>query len=162
MRKSFLTGLFSLLLTTFLIETARAQLTSLTEGIDTVGSSGPPATGIFAAGWLTINNSSPIGNHNWSQGIPPGRKNSLGVNAQSGPPNSFIQTDFNAGLPGSGGIVSDWLITPVPLLENGATMSFYTQASPNTVHLIACNCFSVLAASGVWPERRRGLGQEFD
>jgi hypothetical protein len=52
------------------------------------------------------------------------------ANAQSGAPNSFNQTDFMAGIAGSGAIVSDWLITPVVLLENGATMSFYTQAGP--------------------------------
>ena len=55
----------------------------------------------------------------------------MGANAQSGAANSFIQTNFNAGIVGTGNIVSDWLITPVLLLENGATMSFYTQASPS-------------------------------
>jgi hypothetical protein len=130
MRKPLLAWVCSLLLSTFLFEGARAQLTSVNEGFDTVGSAGPPATGIFAAGWLTMNNSSPIGDHNWGQGIPPGMTDALGANAQSGAPNSFIQTDFNAGLAGSSAIVSDWLITPVLLLENGATMSFYTQASP--------------------------------
>jgi autotransporter-associated beta strand protein len=122
--------LWGLILSALATGTAHAQLTSLTEGFDTVGSSGPPATGIFASGWVVTNNSSPLGNHDWGQGIPPGQLNSLGANAQSGAPNSFIQTDFQAGQAGSGAIVSDWLITPVLLLENGATMSFYTQASP--------------------------------
>src|SRR5882762_11322269 len=129
MRKSFVRPLCGLILSALATGTAHAQLTSLTEGFDTVGSSGPPATGIFASGWVITNNSSPLGNHDWNQGIPPPQLNTLGANAQSGPPNSFIQTDFNAGLPGSGAIVSDWLITPVLLLENGATMSFFTQAN---------------------------------
>ena len=60
MRKSLPAALFSILLSAFVIEHAHAQLTSLTEGFDTVGSVGPPATGIYAAGWLTINNSSPL------------------------------------------------------------------------------------------------------
>ena len=125
MRKSLLAALFSFLLSAFLIEVARAQpLTSLSEGFDDV-------TTLPGAGWVITNNSSPLGNHNWAQGIPPPGLDTLGANAQSGAPNSFIQTDFNAGLPGSGAIVSDWLITPVLLLENGATMSFYTQASPS-------------------------------
>jgi hypothetical protein len=123
MRKSLLAALFSFLLSAFLIEVARAQLTSLSEGFDDV-------TTLPGAGWVITNNSSPLGNHNWAQGIPPPGLDTLGANAQSGAPNSFIQTDFNAGLPGSGAIVSDWLITPVLSLENGATMSFYTQASP--------------------------------
>jgi hypothetical protein len=80
--------------------TGYGQLTSLTEGFDTVGSSGPPPTGIFASGWIVINNRSPLGNHTWNQGIPPPQLNTLGANAQSGAPNSFIQTDFNAGLAG--------------------------------------------------------------
>ena len=130
MRKSPLAALFGFLLSALLTQGTHAQLTSLTEGFDTVGSAGPPATGIFAAGWQTINNSSSVGNHNWNQGIPTGT-DALGASAQSGAPNSFIQTDFQAGAPGSGAIVSDWLITPVLLLENGATMSFYTQASPS-------------------------------
>jgi hypothetical protein len=61
MRKSFLGGLFSLLLSTFLIEAARAQLTSLTEGFDDV-------TTLVPAGWVITNNSSPMGDANWAQG----------------------------------------------------------------------------------------------
>src|SRR4029077_18677757 len=124
MRKSLLAALFSFLLSAFLIEVARAQLTSLTEGFDDV-------TTLPGAGWVITNNSSPIGNHTWNQGIPPPQLNTLGANAQSGAPNSFIQTDFNAGLPGSGAIVSDWLITPVLSLQNGGVIFFYTQASPS-------------------------------
>jgi hypothetical protein len=126
MRKSLLAALFSFLLSAFLIEVARAQLTSLTEGFDTVGAPGPPATGIFASGWVVINNSSPLGNANWNQGIPGIQLGGLGVNAQSGAANSFIQTNFQVAI---GGIASDWLITPVLELENGATISFYTQTN---------------------------------
>lgn len=131
MRKNFVFGLLSVVVAAFSTLTGYGQLTTLTEGFDTVGSAGPPATGIFAAGWPTINNSNPVGDTDWAQGIPPGNLDTLGASAQSGAPNSFIQTDFNAGIVGSGNIVSDWLITPVLLLENGATMSFYTQASPD-------------------------------
>jgi len=127
MWKTLLSRVGSCLFLITSVATADAQLTSLTEGFDTVGTPGPPATGIFASGWIVTNNSSPLGNHTWNQGIPPPGLDTLGANAQSGAPNSFIQTDFNAG---AGGIASDWLITPVLLLENGATISFYTQASP--------------------------------
>jgi autotransporter-associated beta strand protein len=142
MRKSLLAALFSFLLSAFLIEVARAQLTSLSEGFDDV-------TTLPGAGWVITNNSSPLGNHNWAQGIPPPGLDTLGANAQSGAPNSFIQTDFNAGLPGSGAIVSDWLITPVLSLENGATMSFYTQASPaNTTFPNELQVWESLSGSG--------------
>jgi hypothetical protein len=121
MRKSLFACVYSLPLSTFLIVGARAQpLTSLSEGFDNVGL-------LAGAGWLNVNNSSPLGDHNWNQGIPGTGTDGFGMNAQSGPANSFIQTDFMAG---AGGIVSDWLITPVLLLENGATMSFYTAANP--------------------------------
>jgi len=126
MRKSCLAGLCAFLFLACLVPVTRAQLTSLTEGFDTVGSAGPPATGIFATGWLVINNSSPLGDQNWNQGIPGTGTDGLGVNAQSGNPNSFIQTNFGVA---NGGIASDWLITPVLELENGATISFYTQTN---------------------------------
>jgi hypothetical protein len=50
MRKSLLAALFSILLSTILIDAAHAQLTSLTEGFDNTGNSvGPTApNGIFA------------------------------------------------------------------------------------------------------------------
>src|SRR5271165_7228638 len=126
MRKSCLAGLCAFLFLACLVPVTRAQLTSLSEGFDTVGSAGPPATGIFATGWLVINNSSPLGDQNWNQGIPGTGTDGLGVNAQSGNPNSFIQTNFGVA---NGGIASDWLITPVLELENGATISFYTQTN---------------------------------
>src|SRR5208282_1363935 len=126
MRKSCLAGLCAFLFLACLVPVTRAQLTSLTEGFDTVGSAGPPATGIFATGWLVINNSSPLGDQNWNQGIPGTGTDGLGVNAQSGPANSFIQTNFGVA---NGGIASDWLITPVLELENGATITFYTQTN---------------------------------
>jgi hypothetical protein len=124
MRRRLPVALGGVILSAFLISGARALPTSLSEGFDDVAA-------LPGAGWVINNNSSPVGNHNWGQGIPLGQLDSLGANAQSGAANSFIQTDFNAGLAGSGGIVSDWLITPVLLLENGATISFYTQASPS-------------------------------
>jgi hypothetical protein len=59
MRKPFFGGLSSLLLSTFLIYAAHAQLTSLTEGFDNAGNSVPTATGIFAQAqpWVNVNNS---------------------------------------------------------------------------------------------------------
>jgi hypothetical protein len=124
MRKALLATLCGVALAAICVDDgARAlPLTSLSEGFDNV-------TTLPSAGWVITNNSSPSGNHNWGQGIAPGQLDALGTNAQSGAPNSFIQTDFLAGLT-TGATVSDWLITPVLLLENGATISFYTEANP--------------------------------
>jgi hypothetical protein len=57
MWKTLISGLRSILLSAILAGTADAQLTSLTEGFDTVGSFMPPGTGIFAQGWVNVNNS---------------------------------------------------------------------------------------------------------
>src|SRR5271166_3611029 len=119
MRKFFLAGWCVFLFSACLVPATRAQLTSLTEGFDDV-------TTLAGAGWVITNNSNPLGTNNWAQGIPGNQLDGLGVNAQSGAANSFIQTNFNAA---NGGIASDWLITPVLELENGATISFYTQTN---------------------------------
>jgi autotransporter-associated beta strand protein len=119
MRRSFLAGWCVFLFSAFLVRATHAQLTSLTEGFDDV-------TTLVPAGWVITDNSSPMGNANWAQGIPGIALDGLGVNAQSGPANSFIQTNFNVAI---GGIASDWLITPVLELENGATISFFTQTN---------------------------------
>ena len=79
MRNNFVYGLLSVVVGAISTLTGYGQLTSLTEGFDTVGSSGPPPTGIFASGWIVINNSSPLGNHTWNQGIPPPQLNTLGA-----------------------------------------------------------------------------------
>ena len=72
MRKSLLAALFSFLLSAFLIEVARAQLTSLTEGFDTTGNPVPTQTGIFAQSqpWINVNNSDVPNTtaFNWQQG----------------------------------------------------------------------------------------------
>jgi hypothetical protein len=102
MRKIFLTGLYGFLLLALLGGTVHAELTSLSEGFDDV-------TTLPGADRVITNSSSPKGNHDWGQGIPlipPGQTDALGANAQSGAPNSFIQTDFMAGIAGSGAVVS--------------------------------------------------------
>jgi len=129
MRKTLLSQLCSCLFLAVSVATAEAQLTSLTEGFDTVGSSGPPATGIFASGWVNVNNSDiPVTSaFNWQQGD----SGTFIYTAQSpaGSTTSFAQVSF---LTSSGTIVSDWLLTPVLTLEAGATISFYTAAVKGT------------------------------
>jgi hypothetical protein len=129
MRKSFVCPLWGLILSALATGTAHAQLTSLTEGFDTVGSSGPPATGIFASGWVNVNNSDiPVTSaFNWQQGD----SGTFIYTAQSpaGSTTSFAQVSY---LSSSGSIVSDWLVTPVLTLEAGSTFSFYTAAAKGT------------------------------
>jgi hypothetical protein len=128
MRKSLLTALFGFSLAAFLVEPARAQLTSLTEGFDTVGSF-MSGTGIFAQGWVNVNNSAAPNTiaFNWQQGD----SGTFIWTAQSpvGSTTSFAAVSF---LSTASGTLSDWLLTPVLTLEAGATFSFYTVAAKGT------------------------------
>ncbi len=67
--------------------------------------------------WLQINNSTaPVGT-GWFQGdrFP----------ANSGPPNSYIAANFENTA--ASGTISNWLLTPVVSLVNGAQFSFFTR-----------------------------------
>ena len=128
MRKPLLASVCSLVLSAFLIVGARAQLISLSEGFDAVGSF-VSGTGIFAQGWVNVNNSD-IPNttaFNWQQGD----SGTFIWTAQSpvGSTTSFAQVSF---LSTNGTVLSDWLLTPVLTLEAGATFSFYTVAAKGT------------------------------
>jgi hypothetical protein len=130
LRRSFLAGWCVFLFSAFLVQATHAQLTSLTEGFDD-----SPST-LQSNGWVFINNSNPAspvttppaGSINFwapgsvSTGIPMG---------EMGGTTSYIDVGFESGdssVPGA--IVSNWLITPLLTLENGATFSFFTQETP--------------------------------
>jgi hypothetical protein len=85
--------------------------TILSENFDTL------PTG--AGGWTVANNSAPPGSTSWFQG-----DGSI-IAAQQGASNSYAAANFNNA--GFGGNVSDWLITPVVALANGAVLTFYTR-----------------------------------
>ena len=72
-------------------------------------------------GWFMQNNSQPIGATGWFQGNPDV------FTSQSGAPNSYIGANFNngAGL----ATISNWLLTPPLVLQDGATLTFYTRTT---------------------------------
>ena len=76
---------------------------------------------LAGSGWVLINNSSPLGTTDWFQGLP-------GVfPAQSGAVDYYIAANFlNAD---AGGNISNWLISPQMVLNNGDTISFYTRSN---------------------------------
>ncbi|WP_310388848.1 choice-of-anchor J family PEP-CTERM protein [Roseateles sp.] len=84
---------------------------SLTEGFDTV----------VPAGWTANNNSQPLGVTGWFQGNPDV------FEAYSGDPDSYAGANFNntAGT----GTISNWLIAPTMLFNNGDVVSFYTRTT---------------------------------
>ena len=72
-------------------------------------------------GWALINNSQPLGATGWFQG------NTTVFSAHQGPADSYIGANFNN--TGSIGTISNWLLTPETLLQDGATISFYTRTA---------------------------------
>src|SRR5215831_10026318 len=90
--------------------------TLLSEGFDDI-------TTLAGNGWALINNSSPAGTTGWFQGVP------AVFPSQSGAPNSYIAANFNNAA--FGGDISNWLITPMLLLDNGLTLTFFTRTEPD-------------------------------
>lgn len=85
----------------------------LSEGFNNVGS-------LAGSGWVMTNNSSPAG-LNWFQG------NTGVFDAHSGAANSYIASNYLAA--DGGGDISNWLITPQMLLQDGVTLSFFTRSA---------------------------------
>jgi hypothetical protein len=75
-------------------------------------------------GWALTNNSSPLGTTGWFQGNP------TVFPAHAGPETSYIGANYNN--TGSVGTISNWLITPVLELQNGATVTFWTRTPTNS------------------------------
>ena len=86
----------------------------------------PPVTANFDVvstlpneGWVQINHSEPLGKGVWAQGNP------LGYPAQTGNPDAFIGVGFESGT--GVATLSNWLLTPTLVLQNGDTMTFWTR-----------------------------------
>ncbi len=93
-----------------------AQFT-LTEGFESV----PPSN------WIITNNSNPAGTSSWFQGnIPRPFGPKVGV--------GYIAADLHNTSDAVVGTISDWLISPVLKIVNGATLSFYTRTLTNQTY----------------------------
>lgn len=84
---------------------------------------------VLADGWVIVNGSEPrnddTSDHNrWKQG----RSNGNDMDSHSGAANSYAGSSWEASTFGSNSIVSNWLLTPPLLLENGKTVSFWTRS----------------------------------
>jgi hypothetical protein len=89
----------------------------LTEGFDNIAT-------LSGNGWVTVNNSSPLGSTGWFQG------NTGIFTSEAGAADSYIAANFdNAGI---GGNISDWLITPVLSLQYNLQFVFFTRTEPNS------------------------------
>ncbi len=71
-------------------------------------------------GWVTNNNSNPVGGTAWSQG------NSVDVfPSQAGTPNSYISANYNNTT--GAGTISNWMVTPLITFNGASTLSFWTK-----------------------------------
>jgi hypothetical protein len=97
----------------------QAFAASLTENFDVW-----PATG-----WV-VKNTSEAPNEDWSLGNPGASRS---FSAHQGAANSYAASSFNAtfGTTDSIGDISNWLITPAMVFNNGDTLSFWTRAPSN-------------------------------
>ncbi|XSG75234.1 choice-of-anchor J domain-containing protein [Herpetosiphon llansteffanensis] len=102
--------------------TAPSAPTVLNENFDSFA-------GALADGWVIVNASEPINSDTtdhdrWKQG----RSNGINMNAHSGAANSFAGSSWQASNIDEDAIVSNWLLTPPLVLENGKTVSFWTRS----------------------------------
>src|SRR5690606_1011418 len=89
---------------------------SLSEGSESV-------PGMFTAGWAVDNNSQPLGAANWTQGVT-----ALGP-AHSGAATSYAVVNFNSAADPAPSTISNWLLTPEMVLQDGTELTFWARAS---------------------------------
>jgi hypothetical protein len=77
-----------------------------------------------SAGWYKQNNSSPIGQLTWAQGV------GTLIPAYSGGADDYLRNNYNSQGASSGNI-SDWLVTPTVSLMNGGVVQFYSRTLNN-------------------------------
>ena len=83
-------------------------------------------TTLGSNGWIKKNNSAPLGVTDWFQGFS-------GVfPAQSGSAGAYVAANFNAGA--GNGTISNWLLTPPVLLQDGAMFTFWTRTVNSPVY----------------------------
>lgn len=97
---------------TSILPTGNAVASSWSEGFDDI-------TLLPGQGWAIINNSSPAGTASWFQG------NAGVFPAHSGATNSYIGVNFNS-VAGAN-TISNWLLTPEFMFNNGDSFSFWTR-----------------------------------
>jgi hypothetical protein len=79
-----------------------------------------------ASGWVLINNSVPVANGTWFQGVG---TSTATFPAYNGGSDDYMASDYNSG--GTSTVtpagISNWIITPVLTIHNGAVLTFATR-----------------------------------
>ena len=90
----------------------QAQTNLLVEGFDNITT---------LTTWIQTNQSVPVGSTGWFQG------NAAVFNSQSGVPTSYIGANFNNTT--GANTISNWLITPEVMAQDGDVLKFWTRTS---------------------------------
>lgn len=101
-----------------LVASSSQSATLLSEGFDSF-----PAA--LAAGWVTVNQSAPVGAFTWGQGF-----STSVFEAQAGAPLSYAQSNWQVTDEG-GGVIDNWLLTPTLSFGTSNTLSFYSRTAIN-------------------------------
>lgn len=91
----------------------QAQTTLLQEGFDNITT---------LTSWTRTNQSSPLGVTGWSQGA------ATTFPSQTGATTSYITANFN-NTTGGTGVISNWLITPNVMVQNGDVLKFWSRTA---------------------------------
>ena len=136
MMKTKLLSLFALCTLTF----GQAQTNLLLEGFDA----------ITLPGWTLTNQSVPIGSTGWFQG------NTAVFNSQSGATNSYIGANFNNTT--GANTISNWLITPQVLVQDGDVLKFWTRTATGATFADRLEIRSSLGATPTIPSGATNVG----
>lgn len=117
-----------------------AQTTVLAEGFDAIA----------LPGWTLTNQSVPVGSTGWFQGNP------TVFNAQSGITTSYIGANFNNTT--GNNTISNWLITPQVLVQNGDVLKFWSRTAPLAEFADRLEVRSSLGATPTIPTGPTGVG----
>ena len=88
---------------------------TVTQGFDDI-------TTLAGLGWLTSNNSVPVGSTSWFQG------SSTVFAAQAGPATSYIGANYN-NTTGTN-TITNWLVTPLMTFNSASSVTFWTRSTP--------------------------------
>ena len=134
--KTKLLSLFALCTLTF----AQAQTNLLLEAFDAIA----------LPGWTLTNQSVPIGSTGWFQG------NTAVFNSQSGATNSYIGANFNNTT--GANTISNWLITPQVLVQDGDVLKFWTRTATGATFADRLEIRSSLGATPTIPSGATNVG----
>lgn len=99
---------------------ALAGLASTSQAVNLISEGFDDVSTLSASGWVLANISTPSAGTGWFQG-----DNTTAFPAQSGPPNSYIASNYLAAP--AGGVIDNFLITPYFSLASDVTLTFYAR-----------------------------------